>query len=110
MERIEEDTIRYFVYLDFDLKLEDILVTLVVPTAAHIWHDETINFSRKGLFRWLNIYIFYIAEQPTLHFVGNTHYGENIEDEWKVIELLIILSQKFPTLVIRLVCVEYNDI
>lgn len=40
------------------------------------------------------------------HLHGSTKYGDNVEDEWFIVSLLVVISKKFPALSIR---VSDND-
>lgn len=41
------------------------------------------------------------AEKLPPHLYGVTHYGDNIEDEWFIVFLLLKATQEIPRLVVR---------
>lgn len=45
---------------------------------------------------------FYLENLPP-HLYGVVHYGDNIEDEWFIVYILLQLSQEIEDLIIRVV-------
>lgn len=45
----------------------------------------------------------YIVESPLPHLYGITYYGDNIEDEWFIVFLLIQLTKEFDNLIARII-------
>ncbi|XP_071451559.1 protein ecdysoneless homolog [Hetaerina americana] len=116
----EEDFIEYFLFPDDDLckeksedeiktNLESLLVQVSATVAkyahGYIWHKDSFNVVPRYSFAQTSKYREYddvgISEHLPPHLYGVSHYGDNIEDEWFIVFLLIQLSKEFKGLVIR---------
>lgn len=71
----------------------------------YIWHNEPFRLFRKGTSRLAIALGFLLLrsflESPTPHFVGQTNFGDNTEDEWFIVYLLYEISKNFPDYIIR---------
>lgn len=108
-----EDVADYFIFLnpqekyDFD-KLQklrdDILEFTYTITSGHIWQEEEFNLTiSKGLNKPIK------ATSETnedLFLYGSTKFGDNIEDEWLIVYLLIEISKKWKDLFIRIIDID----
>ncbi|XP_022251288.1 protein ecdysoneless homolog [Limulus polyphemus] len=111
---VKEDTVKYFLYpllgdlrkeknLDFCLKdlADKYTYSLGHYLASYIWQVEQFNLNH------------FVGSCPNdknkgflPHLGGTTYFGDNVEDEWFIVFLLLELSKKNPDLVIK---VEDSD-
>jgi len=90
MMRSDEDTAHYAIYnTRTDVTLEEFLeqcLAIVWPLVrAYIWHDQPFSLR---------------ADENCLR--GCTRYGENVEDEWFVVALLLRLTERVRGAVARI--------
>ncbi|XP_076324872.1 ecdysoneless cell cycle regulator isoform X2 [Tachypleus tridentatus] len=111
---VKEETVKYFLYpvfgvskkekdVDFWLKdlAEKYTYSLGHYLASYIWQVEQFNLNH------------FVGSCPSdknkgflPHLKGTTYFGDNVEDEWFIVFLLLELSKKYPDLVIK---VEDSD-
>jgi len=87
----EEDVVHYAIYSSkADECLEDLLnrclPCVVSQMTAYIWHDEPFSLE---------------IDQEKRCLKGRTHYGDNVEDEWFVVALLIKITKEVRNTVVR---------
>uniref|UniRef100_A0A3B5R137 Ecdysoneless homolog (Drosophila) n=1 Tax=Xiphophorus maculatus TaxID=8083 RepID=A0A3B5R137_XIPMA len=77
------------------LLTEEMLAKVAQLLVQYIWQDQPFNLK-------------YHPEEGDVpaHMGGSTQYGDNIEDEWFIVYLLLHLTELFPELAAR---VEDND-
>ncbi|XP_046403231.1 protein ecdysoneless [Ischnura elegans] len=116
----EEDFIEYFLFPNDDLykekseeeiktNLESLLVNVSATVAkyahGYIWHKDSFNVTPKYSLAQTSKYRGYddvgISEHLPPHLHGVSHYGDNIEDEWFIVFLLIQLTKEVKGLVVR---------
>ncbi|KAH3863052.1 protein ecdysoneless homolog [Dreissena polymorpha] len=100
---VSDDVVEYFLFprlsdLSDESKSEDNLNELLVKYLTTlspdlidvIWQNEGFQLSA-------------VSDSGALpaHFIGQTNFGENIEDEWYIVYLLYQLTLRFPGLVAR---------
>ncbi|XP_049778699.1 protein ecdysoneless [Schistocerca cancellata] len=69
-------------------------------THQYIWHKDPFNVRfRSESSKFENDAKDYVP----LHLHGITHFGDNIEDEWFIVFLLLQLTKEIPGLVVRVV-------
>ncbi|XP_067093144.1 protein ecdysoneless homolog [Osmerus mordax] len=75
--------------------VEEILAKVTPLLVQYIWHQQPFNLK-------------YCPEKEGLpaHIKGSTQFGDNVEDEWFIVYLLLQITESFPELAVR---VEDND-
>ncbi|KAJ9592776.1 hypothetical protein L9F63_015554 [Diploptera punctata] len=68
----------------------------------YIWHKDTFNISPNLLSLSLSSEVS-DKDQLPFHFYGSTHYGDNIEDEWFIVFLLLQLTREIDGLIVRVI-------
>nr|CAD7592661.1 unnamed protein product [Timema genevievae] len=69
-------------------------------TDKYIWHKDSFNIVARGEYTVIGEIS---GKNNTPHLYGATHYGENIEDEWFIVFLLLQLTKEIDDIVIRVV-------
>uniref|UniRef100_A0A915KW42 Uncharacterized protein n=1 Tax=Romanomermis culicivorax TaxID=13658 RepID=A0A915KW42_ROMCU len=87
MEAKVENTVEYWIYPFKNTNSDDILAFILSNSSSYIWHNEAFKLMQRDL--------------PVIHFYGSSNYGDNADDEWFIVHLLLQLSVKFSDLVIR---------
>ncbi|XP_021926738.1 protein ecdysoneless [Zootermopsis nevadensis] len=114
----EEDFVQYYL---FPLEIEDIInaneeihrevkVTLSYVLSIvrkysenYIWHKDSFSVTPVTA-PLLSLYSEQNCKGPLpQHFYGSSHYGDNIEDEWFIVYLLLQLTKEIDGLVARVV-------
>ncbi|XP_065208009.1 protein ecdysoneless homolog [Planococcus citri] len=97
-----DDFVEYFIYLinedeSAPTKLQDIRKTIFSSYAPllenYIWHKDEFNLRE----------IVQSTDTIPSHLHGIVHYGENIEDEWFIVYLLMKISSQFDDVIIKVV-------
>ncbi|KAF6202535.1 hypothetical protein GE061_002931 [Apolygus lucorum] len=102
----EDDFIEYFLFsldpaVDFQELLAKVSELAEQQSQGYIWQKDDFKLIHRNASDFPPIN----DNQENLppHLYGVTHYGENIEDEWFVVYLLIYLTKNVPGLVARVV-------
>ncbi|CAG2055579.1 unnamed protein product [Timema podura] len=69
-------------------------------TDKYIWHKDSFNIVARGEYTDIGEIS---GKNNSPHLYGATHYGENIEDEWFIVFLLLQLTKEIDDIVIRVV-------
>lgn len=72
----------------------------------YIWHKDSCLFKMIISNNKLNISLKKDINDIPIYYQGNFNYGDNIEDEWFVVYLLMKLSKEFPSISI---CINDAD-
>jgi hypothetical protein len=90
-----EDTVEYHVYskqqptLEELKKKRDMYMNYLNPMYRdHLWQEDSFHLL--------------LCEEGIPHLYGTTRFGDNIEDEWFIVHLLVQLSEKYPELIIKI--------
>lgn len=113
----EDDYVEYALYPDFSesdpekdivMLLEEINLKVKEYTKEYIWHKDTFNLrinrgDRSNILETilqgrLNALVG-VTKRPFFH--GVTHYGDNVQDEWFVVAIILQLTKHFNGLVGR---------
>ncbi|XP_066549451.1 protein ecdysoneless homolog isoform X2 [Amia ocellicauda] len=105
---LAEDTVQYRLFLAqpdpsdtraaeqcLQQHLERVLAQCAPLLVQYIWQDQTFNIK-------------YCPEKGGVpaHLAGSTRFGDNVEDEWFIVYLMLEITRAFPLLAAR---VEDND-
>lgn len=103
----DEDCVEYFVFPIVDAvdektireRLEELADLFAVHLSGHLF---------EYIWQWESFKLTPVVHQGSHSFVqphlyGRTRFGDNVEDEWFIVFLLMQLSKSFPDLVIRIV-------
>ncbi|KAK3924166.1 LOW QUALITY PROTEIN: Protein ecdysoneless [Frankliniella fusca] len=104
-----EDYVEYFLFPDGipgDISkkevndyLKNVFSVISCCAAEHkreyIWHKDPFNIAP--------ISDTHVDESLPPHLHGTTHFGDNIEDEWFIVYLLVQLTKDIPGLVVRVI-------
>lgn len=101
-----DDQVQYFIFLpnagsDFDISefmLEANAVAQEV-IGEYMWHQEPfiLRLPTKE-----DVEKFESPIPPGAKYLfGTTKFGDNVEDEWFIVHILLHLTEKFPTIVVR---------
>jgi len=111
-----EDFVEYFIFPkhnNLQSVLEEINSKVEPFIKNYIWHKDPfflkkvetsdsngrIKIYNSQLFAY-NFYILFL-ELSIPHLYGITHFGDNIEDEWFIVALLLRLTSEISDLVVR---------
>ncbi|KAL3284741.1 hypothetical protein HHI36_018886 [Cryptolaemus montrouzieri] len=114
----EDDFIEYFLFPDLGFlsedeqelilnetlqKCEDIVRDI---TRHHLWHKD--GFSLRPRTSNTNKLLEGTQKNENLppHLYGVTHFGENIEDEWLIVYIVLELTRQIPKLIGRMIDVD----
>ncbi|KAG7269073.1 hypothetical protein CRUP_017931, partial [Coryphaenoides rupestris] len=105
---VQEDVVQYKLFLiqpnDSDSQsheqrltrlVEDILAKVAPLLMKYIWQHQSFNLNYQPG-----------KEAVPAHIGGTTHFGDNVDDEWFIVYLLLRITEAFPELAAR---VEDND-
>lgn len=113
----EDDYVEYFLYPDYsnfdsnegiEKLLEEIHSVVKEYAKEYIWHKDPFNLKIKGnksnileniLKEGLKESLVDFTSGPIFH--GVTHFGENIQDEWFIVAILLELTRRFNGIVGR---------
>ncbi|XP_046659614.1 protein ecdysoneless [Homalodisca vitripennis] len=112
----EDDFVEYFIFpsleVDFDNvkdHLQKVLISVksVLETFCHsyIWQKDDVRFIPR-IDPGLNLPPIDDSDEKLHlppHLYGVSHYGDNIEDEWFIVFLLLEATRAIPDLVVRVV-------
>uniref|UniRef100_A0A1B6M0R2 Uncharacterized protein n=1 Tax=Graphocephala atropunctata TaxID=36148 RepID=A0A1B6M0R2_9HEMI len=107
----EDDFVEYFIFPTVDASNLDQLQKVLVSVNTvleqfclrYIWQKDEIKFIPR-CDPGLNLpSINESAEKLPPHLYGISHYGDNIEDEWFIVFLLLEATRAVPGLVVRVV-------
>ncbi|GLH15521.1 Protein ecdysoneless [Gryllus bimaculatus] len=110
----DEDCIEYYLFFkefmnaEVNPEVEDALQSkccdvqaLIAPHVhQYIWHHDAFNVVTKSSTEDTK------DGQFPPHLYGRTHFGDNIEDEWFIVFLLLELTKQIESLVIRVVDID----
>ncbi|XP_077980173.1 protein ecdysoneless homolog [Glandiceps talaboti] len=106
LERVAADDVaEYFLYLGTGLSdddsadnaeiteelLDSIIVQISSDLVDYIWQREPFNLRLVTA----------VGNSPS-HFHGKTNFGDNVEDEWFMVYLLIQITKAFPQLIAKI--------
>lgn len=103
----EEDFVEYFLYPEavaadnhhLEAQIQEVVSKF---TKGYIWHKDEFKVQSRIGTGVLEATLSGRAEtRPHLH--GVTHFGDNIQDEWLVVAILLELTRKVKGLVVRVV-------
>lgn len=113
----EDDYVEYYLYPDFtdsstkedvEKVLEEINSMVKEYSKEYIWHKDSFDLRIKGtdgdhlleqILQGDQKSSLDITKGPIFH--GVTHYGDNIQDEWFIVAILLELTKRFNGLVGR---------
>jgi len=99
-----QDRVEYFLFVPNDVKNISEFMLEVNAVAQEVigdymWHQETFIL-RQPIKE--EIEKFDAAISPNIKFLyGSTQYGDNVEDEWFIVHVLLHLTTRFPDIVVR---------
>ncbi|XP_044762482.1 protein ecdysoneless [Coccinella septempunctata] len=71
-------------------------------TKEHLWHKDKFTLLPRTAITNKLIGLHEINGKLPPHLYGVTHFGENIEDEWLIVYLIIELTKKIPEMVAKI--------
>lgn len=108
----EEDFVEYFLYPEFTIQesleslLQDINAFVDEFSRPYIWHKDRFHLKIRDQNDELFESVVKNAENGSMEapfLYGVSHFGENIQDEWFIVAILLELTKKFKGLVGRVV-------
>lgn len=110
----EEDFVEYFLFPELpdtdgpdNQQLMNQLEAQIVEVAAdfaknYIWHKDNFQIRQRTGDSTLLDEVLTEATAPTVpHFHGVSHFGDNIQDEWLIVAILLELTRKIKGLAVR---------
>ncbi|CAL8122668.1 unnamed protein product [Orchesella dallaii] len=101
-----QDRVEYFLFLPKDIKNISEYMLEVNAVAQdligdYMWHQETFILRQPTT---EEVAKFDAAILPNMKFLyGSTQFGDNVEDEWFIVHVLLHLTTRFPDIVVRVI-------
>lgn len=98
-----EDKVEYFFFLPNDADISETMLEINAVAqdliGEYIWHQETfiVRYPTKEDADKFDAPI----PLNVKYLYGSTRFGDNVEDEWFIVHVLMQLTTKFPDIVVR---------